>query len=420
MSIRERNLVLIRGINNILQLNEEKTWLDVRRNLSDDHVRRIHELFAALWPTDTRLIELLPRPQSKRSRALYLGMVDARTISTKVTGMLPYFDELVLVHPFVNANGVRPKFSPIHQPAQFREQTLRSVFTLMLLEPAIRSGRVHLVPDPIDYDAGFRDEIMAITDQTADKTELGPIDEAFARALGHDEMMRVIKRLPPAEMKAYLKQRVPDDSQELTDADIDSVVRLWKRDIEEDPFALFDPPSLSDEGGEFKIFKGFGREAGLFVATLTGSFVYTDSDTHWVRLHESDGIHFYEPDPAAEAAVRLMDGRDIEVPTLTYHHRVEPAAANETRVLLRDVALALRPGVALQASAPVSAAASPPGDEGLLTFKVRASVPLGGFQRTDVSRLVLTFGRIDDVAPVRLALFLQSIPTHEPGNAKSR
>jgi hypothetical protein len=415
MSIRERNLVLVRGINHILQLNEEKTWLDVRRNLSDDHVRRIHELFAALWPTDTRLIELLPRPQSKRSRALYLGMVDARTISTKVTGMLPYIDELVLVHPFVNANGVRPKFSPIHQPAQFREQTLRSVFTLMLLEPDIRSGRVHLVPDPIDYDAGFRDEIMAITDQAADKTELGPIDEALSRALGHDEMMRVIKRLPPAEMKAYLKQRIPDGSQELTDADIDSVVRLWKREIEEDPFALFDPPSSSEEGGEFKIFKGFGREAGLFVATLTGSFVYTDSDTHWVRLHESDGIHCYEPDPAAEAAVCLMDSRDIEVPTLTYHHQVEPAAANETRVLLRNVALALRAGDSLQASAPASAAAaSPPGGEGLLTFKVRASVPLGGFQRTDVSRLVLTFGRIDDVAPVRLAVFLQPVLAPEP------
>lgn len=305
MSIRERNLTLIRGINHILQLNEEKTWLDVRRNLSDDHVRRIHELFAALWPTDTRLIELLPRPQSKRSRALYLGMVDARTISTKVTGMLPYVDELVLVHPFVNANGVRPKFSPIQQPAQFREQTLRSVFSLMLLEPDIRAGRVHLVPDPIDYDAGFRDEIMAITDQTADKTELGPIDEAFAQALSRDEMMRIIKRLPPAEMKAYLKRRIPEDLQEFTDADIDSVVQLWKREIEKDPFALFDPPSSSAEGGEFKIFKGFGREAGLFVATLTGSFVYTDSDTHWVRLHESDGIHCYEPDPAAEKAFRI-------------------------------------------------------------------------------------------------------------------
>lgn len=410
MSIRERNLTLVRGINRILQLNEEKTWLDVRRNLSDDQVRRIHELFSVLWPTDTRLIDLLPSPQSKRSRALYLGMVDARTISTSVTGMLPYVDELVLVHPFVNANGVRPEFSPIQHPAQFREQTLRSVFTLMLLVPDIRAGRIHLVPDPIDYDSGFRDEIMAIREQAAEITELGPIDEALAKALYHDERMRMIKRLPPAEMKAYLKQRFSDDSQELTDAGIDSLVQLWKREIEDDPLALLDSPPTSAEGGEFKILKGFGRETGLFVATLTGSFVYTDSDTHWVRLHESDGIHCYEPDPVAEEVVCLMGNLGIEVPKLTYRHQVEPAAAIEIRELLRKVVLAQRAGHALQACAPASAAASsPPWSEGLLAFKLRASVPLGGFQRTDVSRLVLTFGRFDDVAPVLLAVFLQPV-----------
>lgn len=421
MSIRERNLTLVRGINRILQLNEEKNWSDVRRDLSDEHVRQIHELFAVLWPTDTRLIELLPRPQSKRSRALYLGIVDARTISTRVTGMLPYVDELILVHPFFNANGVRPEFSPIQRPTQFREQTLRNVFLLMLLEPHIRAGRVHLIPDPLDYDAGFRGEIMAISEQAADKTELGPIDQGLAQALGHDEMMRFIKRLPPAEMKAYLKRHIPDDSQKLTEADIDSVVQLWKRENEEDPFALFDPPSSSAESGEFKIFKGFGRETGLFIATLTGSFVYTDSDTHWMRLHDSDGIHRYETDPAAEEAVCLISNLDIEVPALTYHHQMEPVAAKETRALLRNVSLALLAGEALQASAPACAkAASPTGDEELLKFKLRASVPVGGFQRIDVSRLVLTFGRIDDIAPVRLALFLQSVPTHEPGNAQSR
>jgi hypothetical protein len=417
MSIRERNLTLVRGINHILQLNEEKTWLDVRRNFSDAHVRRIHELFAALWPTDTRLIELLPNPQSRRSRALYLGIVDARTISTKVTGMLPYVDELVLVHPFINANGVRPEFSPIQQPAKFREQTLRDVFSLMLLEPDIRAGRVHLVPDPIDYDAGFRDEIMAITERAADKKKLGPIDKALARTLGHDEMMRFIKRLPPAEMKAYLKRRIADDSQELTDADIDSVVRLWKSEIEDDPFALLGPPSLSAEEGEFKIHKGFSRETGLFVATLTGSFIYTDSDTHWLRLHDSDGIHSYEPDPAVEEAVSLIANRSIEVPTLTYCHQGEPVAATETRALLRMVSLALLAGGAVQASASATAeAALPPGEEGLLTFKLRASVPLGGFQRIDVSRLVLTFGRVEGVSPVRLAVFLQPVSDPKPDN----
>jgi hypothetical protein len=413
MSIRERNLALVGGINRILLLDEEQTtWLDVRQNLSDDQVRRIHELYAALWPTDTRLIELLPSPQCKRSRALYLGMMDARTLSEKVTCMLAYVDELVLVHPFVNANGVRPEFSPIRHPAQFRDQTLRSVFLLMVLEPGIRSGRIHLVPDPLDYDAGFRNEIIAITERSGGKVEIGPIDKANYLALYHDEMMRAIKRLPPSALKAYIKRRVPSDSLQLTETVIDSVVNLCKKEIEEDPLTLLDPPSSSDAGGEYRLLKGFARETGLYVATLTGSIVYTDSDTQWARLHETDGVHRYEPDPAAEEATHCMDNLHIKVPTLTYHHQVEPSGANETRAFLRHVALALRAGAALDVDPQATTGdAYPPEEEeeGSFIYKLRSSVPLNGFQRTDVSRLVLTFGRLEDVVPVQLGLFLEPV-----------
>lgn len=410
MSIRERNLALIRGIERILGLVEEQTtWLDVRRNLSNDQVRRIHELYAALWPTDTRLIDLLPRPQSKRSRALYLGMMDARTVSTTVTGLLEYVDEIVIVHPFVNANGVRPEFSPVHHPEQFREQTLRNVFLLMLLEPSITDGRVHLVPDPLDYDAGFRNEIRAITERKDDDVKIGPIDRELARTLGRDEMMRAIKRLPPAELRAYIKRRIPKDAEQLTETALDSVVSRWKKEIEEDPLALLEP-LRSDEGGEFKISKGFARETGLFVATLTGSIVYTDSDTQWARLHETDGVHRYDQDPATEEVVRCLGNLYIKVPTLTYYHEVEPRGAGETRALLRRIAAALRTGVTSDVKVQVTVGESPPQEEeGSLTYRLRASMPQNGFQRTDVSRLVLTFGRLDDVTPVQLGLFLEPV-----------
>lgn len=410
LSIRERNLTLVRAIHHILQLGGNKDWLEVRRDLSDDQVSRIHEVFAALWPTDTRLIELLPSPQSKRSRALYLGVMDERTFSTAVIGMLAYLDELVLVHPFVNANGVRPEFSPIHQPAQYREQTLRSVFLLMFLEPEIRAGRVHLIPDPLDYDSGFRNEIMAITGRSDDKTKLGPIDEALAQVLCRDEMMRFIKRLPPAEMKAYIMRHIPEESEQLTDEAFDSMVRLWKEELKADPLALLDPPPSSAEGGEFKVFKGFNRETGLFVATLTGSFVYTNSDTQWVRLHETDGIHRYEPDPAAKDAVQHIANLGIEVPTFAFHHHAESSGATRARTRLREVALALRAGVTHDLSELSNVKDEfLPAEDDSLAYKLRASVPLHGFQRTDVSRLVLTFGRLDDVAPVRLAVFLDPV-----------
>lgn len=410
MGIRERSLALVHGINQILRLNEDKsTWLDVRRNLSDGQVRHIHELYAGLWPMDTRLIDLLPSPQSRRSRALYLGMTDPRMLSTAVTGMLAYVDEIVLAHPFVNANAVRPEFSPIHNPAHFRSQTLRDVFALMILEPDITAGRIHLVPDPLDFEPGFRQEIVAIAKRSGDKVKLGPIDEALSKVLSRDEMMRAIKRLPPAELKRYIKCRIPKGAESLTDADADLIGSLWKREMEDDPLALLDPLTPGD-GGQFKILKGFAREAGLYVATLTGSLVYTDSDTQWERLHETDGVRHYAQDPLAKESIRCLESLIIKVPSLTYHHEIEPPGSSGARSSLRKVAIGLREGVAPDVSTPPTKDQAPSPDvEGLLTFKLRASAPLNGFQRTDVSRLVVTYGRLEDVAPVRLGLFLEPV-----------
>jgi hypothetical protein len=202
---------------------------------------------------------------------------------------------------------------------------------------------------------------------------------------------------------------------------IDSLVGLWKKEIEEDPLTLLDPLLSSSEGGEFKVLKSFARDTGLYVATLTGSMIYTDSDTQWARFHETDGVNRYKPDPAAAEAVRCLDSRHIEAPTDTYHHPVDPPGACETRALLRHVAVALRAGIAFDVAGQSTAGSTYPLEEdGPPTYRLRSSVPLNGFQRTDVSRLVLTFGRLEDVAPVRLGLFLEPIPQPRQMHESSR
>lgn len=62
LSIRERNIVLYRGVYDILGLNKGKTWEDVRRELSNDQIVDIHNLYWSLWPIETDLISLLPGP----------------------------------------------------------------------------------------------------------------------------------------------------------------------------------------------------------------------------------------------------------------------------------------------------------------------------------------------------------------------
>lgn len=412
MGIRERNLALLRGITEILQLEDpQRSWTTVRRTLSDEQVRRIHELYAALWPADTRLIELLPSPQQDRSRALFLGALDARSLSSTITGMFPYVDELVLVHPFFNATSVLPSHSPLHHPELFRHQTLSSVLMLLVLEPGIRAGRIHLIPDPLEYDSGFREEIQRIVKED-DDIAIGPIDEARLKVQGREMQKAEITRLPLAEIQAYIRRLVPK-TESMSEADIESVAELWKKEREEDPFALLDDNSSYHEEGEFHVFKGFARETGLFIATLTGSIVFTDSDTNWGRLLESDGVHRYTEDPDAAVAIQHLNARCIYRPSPRLELPPDSQESADTREILRRVTVSLHatpvdkvvevPGVLREVQNP--------GDDCM--FRLRAFAPHRGFLRTDVSRLVLTFGRLENVAPVRLALFLEPVTQSE-------
>jgi hypothetical protein len=405
LSIRERNLALVRAIHDILDLRQGTTWDDVRRSLSNTQVSRIHGAFAALWPRDTQLVELLPRPQQRRSRAVFLGVMDVRTLSTQVTGMLAYIDEIVVPHPFVNGNGVRPEYSPVLQPQIFREQTLREVYTLLILEPWIAAGRVHLVPDPLDYDTGFQQEILTISKDFDKGFKLGPIDEVRAQALIKDDYQRAVKRLPIASLKAYIKRQMAGAGTPMADAEIDLIANHQKAELANDPLSLMDPPNSTGKGGEMRVVKSFAREAGLFLATLTGSMVYTDSDTQWARLHEPDGVHQYDQNPAAQQAVRGLSGIYIHVPIDTYEFQVATANSAKIRAILRTAAAAIQKGLSFDIDAALLAAAPPA--ERSITYRLHASVPLNGFQRIDVTRLILTFGRSDDTASVSLALFLE-------------
>lgn len=119
-SIRERNIILYRAVFEILKLSKGKTWEDVRREISDEQVIRIHELVGALWPRETELMNLLPRPDSKTLRALYAGIIDPRVILRNVIGFTLYFDEIIVQSPFINPACFKEEFNPIYSPSQFK------------------------------------------------------------------------------------------------------------------------------------------------------------------------------------------------------------------------------------------------------------------------------------------------------------
>jgi hypothetical protein len=67
----------------------------------------------------------------------------------------------------------------------------------------------------------------------------------------------------------------------------------------------------------------------------------------------------------------------------------------------RKHTVALRAGTALDVGAEVAEEEIAPSvEEGLLKYKLRSSVPRNGFQHIDVLRLVLMFGRQENVVPI--------------------
>lgn len=104
------------AVKGILGLSDGASWEDVRRNLSDEQVKRIHRVFASLWPEDTDLASLLLRPNPKVLRSVYMGFSDPRTVEAAVLGWLPFVDEIVLVNPFFLGTRMKPEFSRIESP----------------------------------------------------------------------------------------------------------------------------------------------------------------------------------------------------------------------------------------------------------------------------------------------------------------
>lgn len=410
-SIRERNLILCRGVDRILGLSEGKTWDAVRRELSDDQVREIHDLYAALWPVDTQLSDLLPRPRPTALRALFMGVLDPRTLPLNATGWLPYFDELVLAHPFLNSATIKPEYSPSASPGGFKEQTLRNVYVLMMLEPYVAAGRIHLVPDPADFDDAYRKEAWAMAERRKARVEFSAEDRRIIDSLSADDHLRWIKRLPDDALRSYIRRNMP----EIAAADLQGVIEIWKRELEEDPFALLQPVVSGEAGAQVRTVKGFNLETGMFLASLTGSILYADMHATWDQLHEPDVTQQVEPAPEWQSSLARL--ADVAFPLALEE---ESGAQLSTVATLREFLHTLVAGVKDGQLSTASRVQEQ--TEQILRLRVghlveksslttvvarlEASVPAGGFRRKDVTRLLLTFGRAKQVQPVPLAFLM--------------
>lgn len=313
-SVRERNLAFCNCIRDVLGLDSGKTWVDVRRELSESQISSIYGFYSILWPRDTDIYSLLPKPDG-RFRGLYTGPLDIRTISENALPMASVFDELLIETPIVNPNNIKPEFSPIKSPEKYKYQALKDFLFMLEIEPFIGRGLVNLIPDPTEFDLALMKGMMEMArDRSRYRTKemFCEKDLGLHYRLATEDLLNAMAMMPStAKIQALIHQFG------LTEGKAVEVISELERHAEASPLTMLQsmPPG---EGGQFFQFRmGPNYEMALFLAQVTGSVLVTDSGSRWRELisaqHRTQGIINYPWSDALDQITSIhMDYQFLE------------------------------------------------------------------------------------------------------------
>ncbi|WP_035480494.1 DUF4238 domain-containing protein [Aliagarivorans marinus] len=291
-SIRERNLTFCNCIRGVLGLDSGKTWLDVRKELSNEQIQRIYEVYSALWPRETDIYSLLPKSDGK-FRGLYTGPLDVRTIGITAVPMASMFDEYLIETPVTNPNNVRPEFSPIENPARYKYQALKDFLFMLQLEPYIGTGLVNLIPDPSEFDMPLKKSMMALADKRGNRQDI--LNDQERRLYSSMSINDVLNStaLMPREMRIQLLRNELGLDEEAATKTIEELEHV----AEDSPLVLLQQVETRNAGQLMQFRMGPNYEMALLIAQATGSALVTDSGSRWQELmnaqHKTLGVVTY-------------------------------------------------------------------------------------------------------------------------------
>ncbi len=318
LSIRERNLAFCRAIKGILGLDAGKTWLDVRRDITEEQIARIYRFYSHLWPRETDIYSLLPKPDG-RFRALYTGVLDVRVIGLHALPMASLFDEFLIESPIVNPNNLKPESSPTDSPAQYKHQALKDFLLMLDLEPYIGYGLINLIPDPSNFDLNLMKAMMDMA--TARRgTVVAERDRVAYTKLVIEDYLNTIHMMP---RDVKIRSLVSDFGMP-ADVAVQSIDTL-DANAETSPLTILQPIQPGDGGQLMQFSMVPNYEMALFTAQVTGSVIVTDSETRWNELqaaqHRQMGMASYPWAAVYGQICRLpMDYHMLESYTKTQHH----------------------------------------------------------------------------------------------------
>lgn len=318
LSIRERNLAFCRAIKGILGLNAGNTWLDIRREITEEQIADIYRFYSVIWPRETDIYSLLPKSDG-RFRALYTGALDIRVIGLHALPMASLFSEFLIESPIINPNNVNPEFSPIKNPGKYKYQALKDILFMLELEPYIGYGLINLIPDPSNFDLNLMRAMMDMATSRRGIVQSRKDSEAYMKLAIEDYLNSI--HMMPRDVKIRSLVSNFGMSENLAEQSIDTL----DANAEASPLTMLQPIESGDGGQLMQFSMSPNYEMSLFTAQVTGSVIVTDSESRWFEFqaaqHRQAGVASYPWNDIYKKLVRVpMDYHMLELYVKSQQH----------------------------------------------------------------------------------------------------
>jgi hypothetical protein len=413
LSLRERNLGFIRAVTGVLGLDQGTPWTTVQRELTDEQVARLHRIAQGLWPEGTDLVSLLPRPGKVHTRAVYMGPSDPRTVAESVIALVPLFDQILVMDPFLSSRNIRPEYSPVTVPAQHKQQFLKNVLFWLTLAPMIEAGKVVVFPDPGDLSPEFEYAMRNMALERTAEWNMDPAEIDELRWLVRDDFERSLLQLPDEALLPMFSKSSP----ELSETQARDAIAYMRSKREGDPFALLQILGVGEQSAQYLVMRCVNLEVALFMAQSTGAVIVTDVRALWTHLH----LHTRAAQVASEAVLPPSAPIRFRAPLNPFDALAvaETPSAVAARDALRDLQAAADTrvdsartehleAIRSRMDGLVEAAQGLTNPELQVAVTLTPSIPPSGFESPTAQRLVVGFGRDDAPVFLGLAFFRQT------------
>ncbi len=273
-TLRGKNLALIEAVYGIFDLR--RPWHRVKSSISGTQIREFYNFVAALWPHSTKLTEMFPSSSSDL-RALYLGEYEPELLVENVFRFCLYTDQIVLINPFENPNIIAEEFNPIAHPEEWKHETLRTIFLLMLMGPWIEKGFVIFIPNPGDFDPRLRVSTWRLAEQRLKDTphEQIDVDESF--------MKQKVKRMFLTAPRDYFERKLRKMYPHISDEKVREVADFMEAERLKDPFLTGE--TIDKMPAQMMTMRtGANLEMGMYICQTMGAFPYTNIRFRWNEI----------------------------------------------------------------------------------------------------------------------------------------